>query len=196
MASWALHLDAISESSHSFTIGRNTIEQVRSKAQNKSWASKLPIAECRFCSQPREQERSMKMGCGTETKGSEIIRMGQFCHFQMSTYILAVLMTPSTRHCPKYPLPFAQMPCFIMNASSKTSVADYLTVAADQAHGNYGKLISLIIECDARRNSHRPKVIKRSVILAQHLVIFFPANVRFSIPQACAYPMSGRRDVL
>ena len=83
-------------------------------------------------------------------------------------------MTPSTSHCPNSPLPFAEMPCFIMNASSKTSVVDYLPVAADQAHSNYGRLISLIIECDARH--HRPKVIKMSLILAQHL-IFFP-NVR------------------
>ena len=32
-----------------------------------------------------------------------------------------------------------------MNASIKTNVADYLTVAADQAHGNYGNLTLLLL---------------------------------------------------
>ena len=43
------------------------------------------------------------------------------------------------------PLQFANVPCLIKNASIRPSVADYLMVAAGQAHGNYENLTLLFL---------------------------------------------------
>ena len=78
-----------------------------------------------------------------------------------------------------------------MNASINNSVADYLTIAAHQAHGNYGNLTLLLDNATRGVIVIDPSVTNVS-ILSPAIGELFADNV-FSIPQACAYPISGKR---
>ena len=75
-----------------------------------------------------------------------------------------------------------------MNVSN-TSVADYLTVAAHQAHGNYGNITLLMFNATLGVIVLDPSATDVSV-LSPAIGSLFAENV-FSIPQACAFPISG-----
>ena len=79
-----------------------------------------------------------------------------------------------------------------MNASINTSVAEYLTVAANQAHGNLGNLTLLVFNATLGVIALDPSITDVS-ILSPAIGDLFSEDV-FSIPQACAYPISGMRD--
>ena len=78
-----------------------------------------------------------------------------------------------------------------MNASFNTSVADFLKVAAKQAHGNYGNLTLVSFNETFGVITIDPSVTKLRV-LSPAIGDLFADDV-FSIPQACAYPISGMR---
>ena len=78
-----------------------------------------------------------------------------------------------------------------MNASTKTSVADYLTVATDQAHGNYGDLTLLLLNATLGLIVIDPSITDVSVVSPAFGDHF--ADDVLNIPRACAYPISGRR---
>ena len=78
-----------------------------------------------------------------------------------------------------------------MNASTNTSVADYLTVAASQAHGNFGNLTLLVFNATLGVIALDPSITNVS-ILSPAIGDLFSEDV-FSIPQECAYPISGMR---
>lgn len=79
-----------------------------------------------------------------------------------------------------------------MNASIKPNVADYLTVAADQAHGNYGNLTLKLLNATLGVVVVYPSTTNVSIISPAVGDLF--ARDVFNISQACAYPMSGERD--
>ena len=79
-----------------------------------------------------------------------------------------------------------------MNASIKPNVADYLTVAADQAHGIYGNLTLLLLNATLGVVVIYPSITNVSIISPAVGDLF--ARDVFNISQACAYPMIGKRD--
>ncbi len=79
-----------------------------------------------------------------------------------------------------------------MNASINSSVADFLTIAADKVQGNYGNITLLVLNATLGVIVVDPSVTDVSV-LSPAIGDFFAQDV-FSIPQACAYPISGTRD--
>lgn len=76
-----------------------------------------------------------------------------------------------------------------MNASLNTSVADYLTIAAHQSYGNYGNMTVLLFNATLGAIVLDPSLTNVSV-LSPAIGDLFGEDV-FSIPQACAYPISG-----
>ena len=76
-----------------------------------------------------------------------------------------------------------------MNASVNTSVAEFLTIAADQAKGNNGNLTLLLFNATLGAIVIDPSITDISV-LSPAIGNLFADDV-FSIPQACAYPISG-----
>lgn len=81
-----------------------------------------------------------------------------------------------------------------MNASVNTSVADFLTIAADQVHGNYGNLTLVLLNATLGVIVIDPSITDLSV-LSPAIGDLFDEDV-FSIPQACAYPISGQYGFL
>ena len=81
-----------------------------------------------------------------------------------------------------------------MNASLNTSVADFLMTAADQVHGNYGNMTLVSLNSTLGAIIIDPDVTNVSV-LNPVIGNLFAENI-FSIPQACAYPISGKRNGL
>ena len=87
-----------------------------------------------------------------------------------------------------------------MNASVNTSaaapgnasVAEFLTMAAHQAHGNYGNLTLLWFNATVGAIFIDPSITNVSVLNPAIGDLFAPDI--FSVPQACAYPISGMRD--
>ena len=79
-----------------------------------------------------------------------------------------------------------------MNASINSTIADYLTVAANQAHGNNGNLTLLVFNATLGVITLDPSITNVS-ILRPAIGDLFSEDV-FSIPQACTYPISGMRD--
>ena len=79
-----------------------------------------------------------------------------------------------------------------MNASVNASVADFLTIAADQAIGSYGNLTFLMFNATLGVIVLDPSITDISV-LTPVIGAYFDQDI-FSIPQACAYPISGMRD--
>lgn len=79
-----------------------------------------------------------------------------------------------------------------MNASVNTSVAEFLTIAADQAYGNYGNLTLILLNATLGVIIIDPSITNISV-LSPAIGDLFAEDV-FSIPQACAYPISGMKD--
>ena len=82
----------------------------------------------------------------------------------------------------------------MMNSSLNASVADFLMTAANQVHGNYGNMTLVWL------NSTLGAVIIDPVdtdigVLNPAIGDLFAENI-FSIPQACAYPISGKRNRL
>ncbi len=78
-----------------------------------------------------------------------------------------------------------------MNASTNTSVADFLTIQADKVQGNYGNITFLVFNATLGAIIVDPSVTDVSV-LSPAIGDFFDQDM-FSIPQACAYPISGTR---
>lgn len=78
-----------------------------------------------------------------------------------------------------------------MNASLITSVADYLTIAAHQSYGNYGNMTVLLFNATLGAIVLDPSLTNVSV-LGPAIGDLFGDDV-FSIPQACAYPISGMK---
>lgn len=76
-----------------------------------------------------------------------------------------------------------------MNASDNTSVAEFLTIAADQAKDNNGNLTLLLFNATLGAIIIDPSITDISV-LSPAIGNLFADDV-FSIPQACAYPISG-----
>ena len=81
-----------------------------------------------------------------------------------------------------------------MNASVNASVAESLTIAADQAYGNYGNLTLLWFNATLGAIVIDPSTTNVSVLSPAFGDLFAPDV--FSIPQACAYPISGMRNEL
>ena len=81
-----------------------------------------------------------------------------------------------------------------MNASLNTSVADFLMTAADQAYGNYGNMTLVWLNSTLGAIIIDPVVTNIGVINPA-IGDLFAENI-FSIPQACAYPISGNRNGL
>lgn len=79
-----------------------------------------------------------------------------------------------------------------MNASVNTSVADFIQIAADQAYGNYGNMTLLLFNATLGAVVIDPSITNVSV-LSPAIGDLFAEDV-FSIPQACAYPISGMID--
>ena len=86
----------------------------------------------------------------------------------------------------------AQTSCSIMNSSVNTSVANFLTIKANQEHGNFGNLTFLPFNAALGVIVINPNVTNVSV-LSPAIGDLFAEDI-FSIPQACAYPISGTRD--
>ena len=78
-----------------------------------------------------------------------------------------------------------------MNTSVNTSVADYLAVAANHAHGNYGNLTLLMFNATLGVLAIDPSITNIS-ILSPAIGDLFSEDI-FSVPQACTYPISGMR---
>ena len=76
-----------------------------------------------------------------------------------------------------------------MNASVNISVAEYLQIAADQAHGNNGNMTLVLFNATLGAIVLDPSLTKVPVI-SPAIGDLFGEDV-FSIPQACAYPISG-----
>lgn len=81
-----------------------------------------------------------------------------------------------------------------MNTSVNTTVADFLTIAAHQAQGNYGNLTLLWFNATLGAIVIDPSITDVS-ILSPAIGGLFAEDV-FSIPQACAYPISGQYGFL
>ncbi|CAD6584530.1 MAG: hypothetical protein ASARMPRED_001787 [Alectoria sarmentosa] len=81
-----------------------------------------------------------------------------------------------------------------MNASVNASVAESLTIAADQAYGNYGNLTLLWFNATLGVIVIDPSTTNVSVLSPAFGDLFAPDV--FSIPQACAYPISGQYGFL
>ena len=81
-----------------------------------------------------------------------------------------------------------------MNASLNTSVADFLKTAADQVHGNYGNMTLVWLNSTLGAIIIDPDVTNIGVINPA-VGDLFAENI-FSIPQACAFPISGNRNGL
>ena len=79
-----------------------------------------------------------------------------------------------------------------MNSSVNTSVANFLTTKANQEHGNFGDLTFLSFNAALGVIVINPNVTNVSV-LGPAIGDLFAEGI-FSIPQACAYPISGTRD--
>lgn len=79
-----------------------------------------------------------------------------------------------------------------MNSSVNTSIADFLNIAADQAQGNYGNMTLLFFNATLGVIVIDPSITEVSVLSPAIGNVF--AEDIFSIPQACAYPISGMRD--
>ena len=80
-----------------------------------------------------------------------------------------------------------------MNVSVNASVADFLTIAADQAHNNYGNLTLILLNATLGVIVIDPSITDISV-LSPAIGDLFAEDV-FSIPQACTYPISGMINV-
>lgn len=81
-----------------------------------------------------------------------------------------------------------------MNASLNTSVADFLMTAADQVHGNYGNMTLVWLNSTLGALIIDPDVTNIG-LLNPAIGDLFAENI-FSIPQACAYPISGQYGFL
>ena len=79
-----------------------------------------------------------------------------------------------------------------MNASVNTSVANFLRAAADLAHGKYENMTLIPFNATLGFIAIDPSVTKVEV-LSPAIGDLFAERV-FSIPQACAYPISGTGD--
>ena len=77
-----------------------------------------------------------------------------------------------------------------MNASVNTSVANFVKVAANQAQNNYGNMTVVLFNATLGVIAIDPSVTKVE-ILSPAIGDLFAEGV-FSIPQACAYPISGK----
>ena len=76
-----------------------------------------------------------------------------------------------------------------MNDSVNTSVANFVRAALDQAHGNHENMTPIPFNPTLGFIAIDPSVTKVEV-LSPAIGHFFAEGV-FSIPQACAYPISG-----
>ena len=81
-----------------------------------------------------------------------------------------------------------------MNASVNATVAEILQEAADQAHGNFGNLTLLLFNATLGVIPLDPSVTNIGV-LSPAIGDLFSEDV-FSIPQACAFPISGMRELI
>ena len=79
-----------------------------------------------------------------------------------------------------------------MISSTNNSVADFLTLAAHQQHGSFGNLTLLTFNATLGAIILDPSVTNVSV-LSPAIGDLFAEDV-FSIPQACAFPISGMAD--
>ena len=79
-----------------------------------------------------------------------------------------------------------------MNASVNTSVANFVRAAADQAHGNFQNMTLISFNATLGFIAIDPSDTKLE-ILSPAIGGLFAEGV-FSIPQACAYPISGKGD--
>ena len=79
----------------------------------------------------------------------------------------------------------------MMNASLNTSVADFLRKAADY---NYGNMTLVLLDSTLGAIIIDPDFTNVGV-LKPAIGSLFAENI-FSIPQACAYPISGKRNGL
>ena len=82
----------------------------------------------------------------------------------------------------------------MMDVSLNTSVADFVMTAADQVHGNYGNMTLVWLNSTLGALIIDPDVTNIGV-LNPAIGDLFAENI-FSIPQACAYPISGKRNGL
>ena len=79
-----------------------------------------------------------------------------------------------------------------MNASVNASVANFVKVAADQAQGNHVNMTLIWLNETLGVIAIDPSVTKVDVLRPAIGDLF--AEEIFSIPQACAYPISGTGD--
>ena len=79
-----------------------------------------------------------------------------------------------------------------MNASFNTSVANFVRAVADQAPGTYENMTLLSFNATLGFIAIDPRVTNVDV-LSPAIGHFFAEDI-FSIPQACAYPISGTGD--
>ena len=79
-----------------------------------------------------------------------------------------------------------------MNDSVNTSVANFVRAALDQAHGNYETMIPIPFNSTLGFIAIDPSVTNVK-ILSPAIGQLFSEGV-FSIPQTCAYPISGTGD--
>ena len=82
----------------------------------------------------------------------------------------------------------------MMNASLNASVADFLMTAAKQVYGNYGNMTLVWLNSTLGAVFIDP--VDTDIGVLNPVIGDLFAEKIFSIPQACAYPISGKRHRL